>query len=211
MRLKITYIYVLLLTLLLTGCVKDQQVNSNLNNSPARITTRSKVVHELENPEKSATPLGELKTLTAKYLTGCKLKPITIEGITAYRVVDQYGKLAHNIPGWQILEGLNLTKGKLDMVYMGNPSLNSLLRERKTLVSSSDDAVAVTRLTLALTQGLSQLGDMWKYSATKMDGGWVVNSKYAGPPAMISGLRNFEILVNAKSEFMELREVQRKK
>ena len=160
---------------------------------------------EKEDPDKS---MPELKALFAKYLPKCRLKALDYKGTTIYRVVDQKGNDVHNVPGWQMITGLTIVKKKSDKKYMGNPALNSLLKERKTPISKGEEALEVARLVIGLTRGSNWIRrDMWKYSVNKIDGGWLVDVLYIGPPAMISP-RQLEVFVDKNSKFLELREPQ---
>jgi hypothetical protein len=45
----------------------------------------------------------------------------------------------------------------------------------------------------------------WKYSTTKVETGWTVMKEYVGPPAMVREPPNYELLLDDKKHFVDLR------
>jgi len=151
-------------------------------------------------------PLDQVTSLSAKYLPGYTLRAEDRGGSSpAYVLIDPDGSVVPHVPSWQGLKGLTLVDAK-GQKYMGSPSLNDLLRKRKVRVASSDDALQVARLIIGLGRGRGSLNEDWEYSARKMDGGWLIQPKYVGPPAMVRYHGACELLVDADALFVELRE-----
>lgn len=152
--------------------------------------------------------IKQLKSLKEKHLPNYTLRAEDRGGTwPIYVLVAPDGSVVKCWNSMQGMEDLKLTDPKRKN-YMGSPIMNSLFRKLKTKAASADEALQITKLIVGLAGGYGYLSEEWKFSTpVTRDGFWLIKApQYVGPPASIITRGSYELHVDSKGAFVELRE-----
>jgi hypothetical protein len=154
-------------------------------------------------------PTNDVGILVAKYLPNYGIREVPAkEGRGRYlELVAPDGTPVPDVPHWQGLKPLTAAEVP-QYAYLGNPQLNAILRDRKTTVASSGDALEVGRLVWCLGRPRYSVAKTWSRNAERIEGGWLLKAlPYKVPmPAGVEHVGDFEIVVDADQRFVAFRE-----